>query len=91
MSPSREPRSPTRHSNAPPIYPYWSSVTGVAQPFPGLVVPENHYDDLTMMDRPDPDEGSGDILDRLQIETRESEKTPSSVHPRNLITNKPDY
>jgi hypothetical protein len=71
MSPSREPRTLTHNSNAPSFL-----GTAVAQPFPGVVLPEDRYLDLAMTDRPN--EGFVDILDQLQIETRESETAPSS-------------
>jgi hypothetical protein len=76
MSPSREPRTLTHNSNAPSVYPSSFLGTAVAQPFPGVVLPEDRYLDLAMTDRPN--EGFVDILDQLQIETRESETAPSS-------------
>jgi hypothetical protein len=77
MSPSDEPRTPTYDSNAPSIYPCSPFGTAGTQSFPGVVLPEDRYHDLAMTDRPN--EGFVDILDQLQIETRESETTPGSV------------
>jgi hypothetical protein len=79
MSLSDEPRTPTHYSNAPSVYPSLFLGTAVALPFPEAVLPENLYDDLTMMDRPDAIEGFVDTLDRLHFETRESENNHRSV------------